>query len=388
MRASGCGSLACVPTDQPMRILHLLAPAPAGGLERVVQGLAIGQVQRGHDVLVVPVVEDWRDDLPFALPLIRAGVAITPIVAAARDYRGERRDLRRVLSAHAPEVVHSHGYHTNVVGRRPVMDAGVPFVATAHGFTRGSVKNRLYEWLDCRALARADAAIAVSQPLAAELAQRGVPRDRLYAIPNGWVQSVAPLARQEARAALALPAEAIVVGWVGRMTREKGLDVFVEALALTPPDTIACIVGAGVERELAERRAAALGLSDRVVWAGLVKEAGRYFNAFDVLCQSSRTEGVPMVILEAMAMGIPIVATAVGGVPAVLSEAEASLVAPEDPCALGNAITGTLASPARARDRAHAARDRLARQFSGDSWLDKHEHIYRAAMTRRAERRG
>jgi glycosyltransferase involved in cell wall biosynthesis len=369
-----------------MRILHLLAPAPAGGLERVVQGLAIGQRQRGHDVRVVPVVEQWRDDLPFAVPLARAGVTIIPIAVGGRDYRGERRLLREILSASTPEIVHSHGYHTNVVDRRLVMDAGVPFVATAHGFTRGSLKNRVYEWLDCRALARADAAIAVAHPLAEELARRGVSRDRLYTVPNGWVQSATPLARHEARAALGLPTEATVIGWVGRMTHEKGLDIFVEGLAHVPPAVVACIVGAGVERESAERRAAALGLSDRIVWAGLVKEAGRYFNAFDALCQSSRTEGVPMVILESMAMGIPIVATAVGGVPDVLSNAEASLVASEDPGALGRAITRTLTDVVHTRDRARAAYDRLARQFSGDAWLDEHERIYRTAMTRRHRR--
>lgn len=94
-----------------------------------------------------------------------------------------------------------------------------------------------------------------------------------------------------------------------------------------------------------------------------------------------------MVLLDAMALGIPIVATAVGGIPDVLSDAEASLVPPEDPDALGNAIAGTLASPARAHARAHAARDRLARQFSGNAWLDEHERIYRMAMTRRPRRR-
>lgn len=370
-----------------MRIMHLLAPAPAGGLERVVQGLAIGQRRRNHDVYVVPVLEAWRDDLPFAQPLRRGDVNILPIQADARNYIGERRQLREILSRHTPDVVHSHGYHTNVVGRTVVMNAGIPFVATAHGFTGGSLRNRLYEWLDCHALARADAAIAVSRPLADELARRGVPQTCLHTIPNGWTQSSEPLDRHAARRALGLPEAETILGWVGRMTHEKGLDVFIEAMAHTPSHVLACIVGAGTERELAERRALELGIASRIHWAGLVSEAGRYFCAFDVLCQSSRTEGVPMTILEAMAMGVPIVATAVGGVPDVLSAREAMLVNAEDYRAFARAIAETIGDLAGAQVRATEARKRLAHQFSGDAWLDEHERIYQIATARKIQRR-
>lgn len=326
--------------------------------------------------MVTPVATSWRDDQPFASPITRAGVSVTPIVVGARDYREERRLLRRQLKEFRPDVVHSHGYHTNVIGRGVVMTARIPFVATAHGFTGGSLKNRLYEWLDCRALSRASAAIAVSRPLADELRRRGVPADRLHTVPNGWLQSGLPLTREEARIALGVQQDARVVGWVGRMTHEKGLDVFIQSLAHTPASVQACIVGDGVEREANERLAVQLGVGDRITWAGLVNEAGRYFNAFDALCQSSRTEGIPMVILEAMSMRIPIIATAVGGVPDVLSGSEAQLVASEDTRALGLAITDTLSNRVDAEFRADAAHSRLERQFSGDTWMNDHERIY------------
>jgi glycosyltransferase involved in cell wall biosynthesis len=165
------------------------------------------------------------------------------------------------------------------------------------------------------------------------------------------------------------------------MTHEKGLDVFIRSLVHTPEYVRACIIGDGVERGAGERLAADLGVAHRISWAGLVNEAGRYFNAFDVLCQSSRTEGIPMVVLEAMAMHIPVVATAVGGVPDVLSGNEAILVPSEDSPVLGGAITDAVVNSAQARRRAGAAYDRLHKQFSGDDWMDEHERIYRLAMS-------
>ena len=114
-------------------------------------------------------------------------------------------------------------------------------------------------------------------------------------------------------------------------------------------------------------------------WAGLVQEAGRYFHAFDVLCQSSRTEGIPMVILEAMAMKVPLVVTGVGGVPDVVSPTEARIVASEDAGALAAALDDALSNGAGSTSRAMAARDRLDRDFSSTAWLNGHDRVYDAA---------
>src|SRR5262249_54808682 len=145
--------------------------------------------------------------------------------------------------------------------------------------------------------------------------------------------------RAAARSALGLDPNQFVIGWVGRMTPEKGLDVMVDAMkALVDSPVMLCAVGDGAERAPCEARAASLGVSDHIRWAGLVREAGRYFQAFDVLALSSRTEGVPMVVLEAMAAEIPLVVTAVGGIPDVVSPREAMLVPSEKPDELAGAI--------------------------------------------------
>lgn len=364
-----------------MKIVHTLSPAHAGGLERVVQALAIGQQQRGHTVTVLPITDAWSTDHSFAGPLLRVGLDIQPLVVPNRAYQRERAELARMLAALTPDVLHSHGYHTDVIAGSVARRRGIATVSTAHGFTRGPWRNRVYEYLDRRALRRFGAVAAVSRPLADDLRRSGVAPERIHVVPNAWTEVAVPLGRAEARHELGLDQHAFVFGWVGRMTREKGLDVLVEAVALlTDAPVHVCAMGAGPEREGEEAKARTLGVGDRIRWTGLVREAGRYFGALDGLVLSSRTEGVPMVLLEAMAARVPIVATRVGGVPDILSIDEALLVPAERPDALADAVRSVFLDRRAAAARAAAARARLDREFSGQAWLARYDEIYSAAI--------
>jgi glycosyltransferase involved in cell wall biosynthesis len=231
--------------------------------------------------------------------------------------------------------------------------------------------------LQCRALRRFDAVVAVSRPLADRLAGAGVSRDRLALVPNAWEESDVCLPRGAARQALSVDEDRSLIGWAGRLSREKGADVFVEAMAhLIDLPAVASVMGDGPEAVALQRRATALGLGARVAWHGAVPDAARLFRALDVFVLSSRTEGTPMVLLEAMAAGVPIVAARVGGVPDMLSDAEALLIPPQDPIALARAIRAVLVDRSGARVRAAAAQVRLARDFAPEPWLARYEAVY------------
>lgn len=364
-----------------MKILHVLAPAPVGGLERVVQALAIGQHRSGHDVAVIALLETSAEDHPFLGPLRAADVRVIPLVAPAGSYLRQWRSVHRVFRAECPDVVHTHAYYGDVVGGSAARSARLATVSTAHGFTLGGWKNRMYESLDRLLLRGMDGVIAVSRPLAEQLAASGVPPQRLHIIANAWSQVTVPVNRKDARQALGLDPAAFVAGWVGRMSWEKGLDVLVDALPdLANTPIVVCAVGDGPERVAQVERAAQTARGARIRWTGLVPDAGRYFAAFDALILSSRSEGVPMVLLDGMAIGIPLVVTAVGGIPDVVSEREALLVPTEQPAALAAALRSIWADSEQAARRAAAAQRRLDQQFSAVPWLAAHDRAYHAVI--------
>lgn len=336
--------------------------------------------------MAVAVVLDAKADADVFLgPLETARVPVHRIIAPRRGYLGERRAVRALVAAMTPDVVHSHGYRPDVIDSGMIRRLGIATVTTAHGYTGGALRNRLYEAIQRFAFRRFDAVIAVSEPLGALLHTAGVPADRLHVVPNGFIQIVEPLERGAARIALDLPPNEFVVGWVGRMIKEKGLDLLVDAVSeLHDIELVICAVGAGPERDIVEQKATRLGLADRIRWCGLVPEAARYFRAFDLFVISSRTEGLPISLLEAIASDVPIVSTRVGGIPQAVASPEAILVDPEQPAQLARAIRAVHSDGPLAAARAQRAQMRLASDFGAEQWLARHAQVYSIAMQRRS----
>jgi len=366
---------------EPLVIAHVLAPAAAGGLERVVEGLAAGHGARGHDVHVIEVFERGGPVTPLSLGQA-LGVTQHVLALPRRRYDRERAAVAALCRRIGARIMHTHGYRPDVVDAPAAGRSGCRSVTTVHGFTGGGTKNRLFEWLQVRAIRRLDAVVTVSRLLGEQLAARGVPRARLHVIPNAWSGSArAPLERAEARRALGVPLEGPCIGWVGRLSAEKAPDVLLDALERLPerPWT-AAVVGAGPLLGDLRDRAMRAGLGGRVVWCGHVPDAARLFRAFDIFVLSSRTEGTPIALFEAMAARVPAIVTRVGGVPEVVSERDAWLVPPEDGAALAAALGEALARPDLAEQRAATAHGRLAAEFAPAPWLDRYEALYRALL--------
>jgi glycosyltransferase involved in cell wall biosynthesis len=234
-----------------------------------------------------------------------------------------------------------------------------------------------------------DAVVAVSRLLATRLRAAGIASDRVHCVRNAWATDQTLLDRAEARVQLGLPAEGQVIGWVGRLSREKGADVILEAFSLMSDGAARlAVVGGGPEEAALKAQAERLGVADRVNWVGVVPEVGRLYAAFDWFALSSRTEGTPIALFEAMAAGTPVVATSVGGVPDVISSEEGLLVPAEDPAALARALDVVLADRMGASARAEAARRRLETEFSVFRWVEAYDAVYRQALADRGGGRG
>jgi glycosyltransferase involved in cell wall biosynthesis len=358
-------------------VLHILAPALVGGLETVVRMLATGQRAAGHRVHVALIVESEETILPLAHDLEQAGIDVKVINLPPRAYRRERREIESLCRGLRPDIMHTHGNRPDVVDASVARRLGIPSVTTVHGFIGGNWKNRIYEWLQYRAFRRFDAVVAVSRPLGNALLAAGIPRDIIHVVPNAWGRKSPFLDRMAARHTLGIPEEGFRIGWVGRLSREKGPDLFLRAMGeLRDLPLQASIIGDGRERPVLQRLANKLAIEQRITWHGIIPNSASLLPAFDLLVLSSRTEGTPIVLFEAMDAGVPIVATSVGGVPDVLSSAEALLVASEDSSGLSEAIKAVWRDPNQALGRALAARRRLEAQFAVPAWVKQYERVY------------
>ncbi|MDB4870289.1 MAG: YqgM-like family glycosyltransferase [Gemmatimonadales bacterium] len=365
-------------TARPRRtILQIVAPGDVGGLESVVLALTAGQTHRGHNVIVAVVSHPRVGEHPFVAALTAAGVRTVHFVLPPRAYLKERALIEELCDREKPDVVHTHGYRPDILHAASRLRRSFATVTTLHGSSRVGGSSRFHEMLQMVMLRRLDAVIAVSRQLAEQLRGTWVRSERLHVIPNGWNDRTPIADRMEARRHLNLPEKGTVIGWVGRLIPIKGADVFLRSVKELAelPLTIS-LIGDGSERERLEEFVRANGLSDRVRFHGTVRDAARYISAFDMFVLSSRSEGTPVTLLEAIAARVPVVATTVGGVPDVVGPAEAMLVPPEDPGSLAEAIRHVVKDPEAAARRAEAAAHRLHANFSMERWVDAHDQVY------------
>jgi len=342
--------------------------------------LGSGLVQAGVEVAVTAVLLDPSAPEPPSIAALRkAGAGVFTLATPSRKYLAESRAHRSLIERWKPDVVHSHGYRADILGGLATGNRAVR-VSTAHGFAGGDWKNRLYEYLQTRSFRSGDAVIAVSKPLGERLIQSGIAPAQVHVIPNAWAP-LEPMQRTIARRQLGLAEQEIVLGWVGRFSHEKGLDVLVDALpALTNLGFTVSVIGDGAAGDGLRDRARQLGVADRIRWHGLIPDAARLYSAFDGFVLSSRTEGTPMALFEAISAGVPVIATRVGGVPDVVGPDEALLVAPEQPAELAAAIRTALRDSGAAKARAAKAKDRMLREFSASTWIERHLELYHGLL--------
>lgn len=360
-------------------VMLVAAPAAFGGAETVLASLATGLRDAGSPVTVALVVEGAP---PPALMDRLDRVAVEMVRTTARGYRDEARAVMQLARHHGAALVHTHGYRPDLVVGTAAVHAGLRWVSTAHGFTSETWRLRLYEALQRRRWRAAEAVIAVSRPLAERIVGAGVPAARVHTLANALPTGILP-SRGEARQALGLSSEdrRPIALWIGRLSVEKGADLALDAWAALAADhrPRLLVIGDGPERSALELQAAALGLGADVQFCGAVPQAHRLLPAADLLVLSSRTEGTPMVLLEAMQAGVPIVAAAVGGVPDLLAGGAGRLVAAVSPEAMAAAVAELVAEPAAAAALGAAGRARVAADYAHGAWIARHQALYAAA---------
>jgi glycosyltransferase involved in cell wall biosynthesis len=293
--------------------------------------------------------------------------------------------LQGVVRRHAIQIVHAHDYKTDLLAVLLARSEGTIALATAHGWTGHSPRERyLYYPADKRLLRRCDRVVAVSEEIRSELIRHGSRPDRVVTVLNGIDERRFrrhPAARGAARATLGLKESDLAVGGVGRLERQKRFDLLIQAFAearQTIPNLRLFIAGEGsLGDDLAALvRELNLGASCRLL--GHTPDVIGLHHALDLLVQSSDYEGTPNVVLEAMALETPVVATAAGGTAELMTDAVHGRVVPVgDVPALTDAIVSALTRREETEARATAARLRVVGELSFGARNAKIEELYR-----------
>src|SRR5438552_11271066 len=300
--------------------------------------------------------------------------------------------LYRAIRACRPAIVHTHTAKAAVLGRIAARLAGVPIlVHTYHGHGLrgyfGPLKTALFRRLEAALNRITDVALTVSSALREDLAAMGVaPRDKIRVVPLGLdlARFTVPAARGVLRLACGAHGREALVGVVGRLVPITDVACFLQAAARVRakrPETRFALVGDGELRGALEALAAELGLGGQVSFLGWRKDLESVYADLDVVVNSSRNEGTPVALIEAMAAGRPVVATAVGGTVDLLGGGERGLlVPPADPEALAAGILETLGRPEDSARRAAAARDYVLAHHSVDRLLRDIDELYRELL--------
>lgn len=358
--------------------MHVVSSGGYYGAERVIVELSLGLVDIGWNVLILALESHGSPSL-----LDRVGALGLPFFAApvGTSLAAQRGIIDRLARERRIDIVHSHGYKGDLLVATQPLPLDVRRVATCHGWITTSPKLALYECADKVALRRFDRIAAVSSSIRSALLRWGVPVDRVRLVENG-VAEAAPEADAgpRVRAELAVPPTRRLLLCVSRLDPGKGIADAVQATArlLARGHDVALVVaGDGEERAPLHALARSTGIVDRVHLLGYRSDVNDLMAAADVFVVPSYSEGLPITLLEAMALARPIVATRVGEIDNVLG-ASGILLEPGNVEALAAAIERILLQPNEAKCLGAAVRDRYRLRYSRQAMTDRYCSLYDA----------
>ncbi len=362
-------------------VLHLIGSNLVGGPEKQIlhhaetmhgseYKIAIGSF---HDLSGTPeilVAAEQRNIPTFCLP---GGVRIDLVHRLSQELR-ERKGA----------LLCTHGFKANVVGYLATQRTGTPHVAFVRGFTAENKRIIFYEILERQALKRAQRVVCVSQKQADQIARLRQNRRKPMVVKNAMLP---PYARQHdgepvSRRSIGILEDAFVFGSVGRLSIEKGHRFMVSAFrtlcdaAGADAKLFFVVVGDGHEQASLELQASQLGIREKVYFAGYQGHCAEWMQLLDCMVQPSLTEGTPNSVLEALCLRIPVIATAVGGVPDLIADGKNGLLVPPEAVQELAQAMNTMRNSSELRNRLIAGAEEITREYSPAYQREKMIEVY------------
>jgi glycosyltransferase involved in cell wall biosynthesis len=374
-----------------MKVLHIISSGGMYGAEAVILNLARTLRDGPHECVLGVFWNFAHPNLEIHEGALKEGFDSRVIPCQGQMDRSAIANIRELVERSGADVVHAHGYKADSYVYLALRGKGVPLVSTCHTWYDTDLLVSLYGRVDRFVLRKYARVVAVSDEVRQRLLQAGVRNDNIRMVSNG-------IDLRQFDGALAVhredttPDRALVVGLVGRLAWEKGVDLFLRAAAkvlLEVPETRFVVVGEGPDQEKLERLLDELNIRTNVEMLGRREDMASVYASLDVMVSSSRQEGLPMAVLEGMASGLALVATAVGAVPTVVMNGRTGMLVPaEDAELLAAGMVELLLNPDKRKRLGGAARQLIEDDYSAARMTKDYLRVYEEAIATTAARPG
>lgn len=372
-----------------IRVLHLIDSGGLYGAERMLLALVEAQQESGLEPMILSVGEPGIEEKAIEKEADRLGLPMKTWRMKPGLNRNETLRICQWADEWGADLVHSHGYKFNILlGLFGRFKKEIPSVATLHGYVHAPLFTRMwvYEKLDRLVLRRMSAVVVVGEAMKKELPSGLRYSEKVAVIRNGLkVESVL----QKAKKTVAGEVDAFIVSHapvilgVGRLSSEKQFGKLIlafEKLRQCFPKAGLIIAGDGYLRDSLEQRISEHKLDEHVLLAGYCSNIPSIMARSNLLAISSATEGLPITLLEAMALRLPVVSTSVGEIPEVLENGENGVLIKNIEEELVEAMENALADRNAARERSERASEKLARELTAQAMAAQYSVVYERAL--------
>jgi len=366
-----------------MRVMEIIRDAE-GGMKIHFIALVKGMAERGIEVIALcNFSKDSRKELE------NAGVKVYPFPMPGKiNIIADIKCISKMvmlMRQTKPDAVHCHGFKAGLLGRAAGSIAGARLVYTVHNFTGyGRSKsgknmiNRIEKWM----AARTGAIICVSRALKMSMKDAGIDEEKLHVVYNSipcWPAADRSRVRRKYNIE-----DSIIIGTVARLIPSKGIDILLKAAAPVLqeyPRARILIAGSGPEEYRLKELAQSLRISDKVIFAGRVSGIQDYYAAFDIFVLPTLSEGLGISVLEAMSFGLPVIASAAGGIPEwVIHGRNGCFVEPGNVFELRSALKSLIEDPDKAGEYGRMAKQTTQKGLSEQEMIDKTLSVINAVL--------
>jgi glycosyltransferase involved in cell wall biosynthesis len=369
-----------------MKVLHLIDSGGFYGAENVVLNLTLGLRKLGAESLVGCFSYQNKPLPEVGVQAESMGLDCTYFKLRNRFDAKCVRSIASYFRNNKITVLHSHGYKASLVCLITKLLYGTPYVVTCHLWYLGTFRIRIYTSLEKVSMRFADRVIGVSGEIASDLERVGIPKRKLEVIENGIDVDrysefkLEPKDAEKVREELGLDRDSIIIGSLGRLTEQKDYQTLIRAAAEALKENEALefmVAGEGELRSALIKECRDLGIENRFHFLGFRNDKEKLLKLMNVFVLSSLDEGLPIAMLEAMAAGLPVVTTPVGGIPGVIRPGENGLfIEPRNVTQLKEALLLLVGNSAMREELGKRASETVKAAYSIENMAQKYLAIY------------